>query len=107
MAANGKKALRAAERQGEKRLKKGRYVKYKARYPEYQKKYCERKDSQLKNKTSEEQPEAALLGREQDKLRKRRNSTLQESLRKKSFEFELLELISRKIASFVAKVTEH
>ena len=75
MAANGKKALRAAERQGEKRLKKGRYVKYKARYPEYQKKYCERKDSQLKNKTSEEQPEAALLGREQDKLRKRRNST--------------------------------
>ena len=38
---------------------------------------------------------------DQEFLKKKKNSTLQESLSKKSFEFELLELISRKIASLV------
>ena len=76
MAPNGKKALSAAERQRKRREKlknEGRYVEYKARHAEYQKKYRERKNSQMKNQTPEEQAEAVLLRREQDRLRKRRN----------------------------------
>ena len=76
MAPNGKKALSAAERQRKRREKlknEGRYVEYKARHAEYQNKYRERKNSQMKNQTPEEQAEAVLLRREQDRLRKRRN----------------------------------